>query len=401
MILRRIYNNTWLKTIIFAGVIACVSCVTNAAEQYTHAARPDTCVLIDNDFDIDDMMAIPTVIANKYVAAIIQSEGYTLPEEGAAAIDVLVNQIPDSPYQRKIPIIVGGKQIPAPDFNQWYWVPFFRSMMNQAVGLLPEKPKPLPENKNYVGSVLQSVADCQEVSVLILGTYSSFIHYASSIKSKIIQVIIMGQHVGDNSRSPGRESFNCYYDWPACQRAMVMLKSFNTYFVDIPREQDVAEICTNTLSPSPSCYSTTYEMVVGGENTEGLKDYGLPGQLKRALTNSINCNDKYTKNTDVNKTMPNPKFLNSGLSDCTALSVWVPANVAAASGGEMFLWDQSTALFLLHPELFSLFYPKDNPEDGGKHYEPTLINGSHAETAEFLRKLWTKDTNQEAFFQSN
>jgi len=43
------------------------------------SAQPSSCVLIDNDYDIDDMMAIPLVIGNKYVAAIIQSEGYTFP----------------------------------------------------------------------------------------------------------------------------------------------------------------------------------------------------------------------------------------------------------------------------------------------------------------------------------
>lgn len=399
--LSRIFNDDWLKGFLLSGFFTLVPFVTNAADNHAHSAMRDTCVLIDNDFDIDDMMAIPTVIARKYVAAIIQSEGYTFPEQGAAAIDVLVNQLPDQPNQRKIPIIVGGKQNPAPDINQWYWVPFFRSMMNQAVGLLPVLPKPWPTDNNYVDKVVKSVADCQKVSVLIIGTYTSFIQYASAIKPKIENVITMGQHTGDNSRSPGRESFNCYYDWSACQRAMTLLESFKTYFVDIPRENDVGGICVNTLTPSPNCYSTSYEMVMGGHNSEGLKDKGLPGQLKRALTNPINCNSKYTKNSDPNKTMPNPKFLDSGLSDCTALSVWVPANVAAGPGGEMFLWDQSTALFLLHPELFSLYYPTDSHDHGGKHYEPTLINGSHADTAALIRRIWTKETNRGTNFQTN
>jgi hypothetical protein len=120
--------------------ISCVilfgSPLSQASDKPASGKIQNSCVLIDNDFDIDDMMAIPMIIGNKYVAAIIQSEGYTLPEHSAAAINELVNNIPDRPNQRKIPIIVGGKQSPSPDYSQWFWVDFFRTMMNQANALL-------------------------------------------------------------------------------------------------------------------------------------------------------------------------------------------------------------------------------------------------------------------------
>ncbi len=389
-------NNSrkWLIACLFSSIFMLMPPASGAAGNSASAPMRDSCVLIDNDFDIDDMMAIPLVIGNKYVAAIIQSEGYTLPEQGAAAIDQLVNRIPDQPNQRKIPIIVGGKQVPSPDLNRWYWAAYFRSMMNQADGLLADAPKPWSSDNLYVKKVVESVANCKKVSLLIIGTYTSFVNYSPLIRDKIDRVVIMGQPVGDNSRTMGRESFNCSYDLPACKTAMAQLQGLNIYFVDIPRDEDVGGVCANTLTPSPNCYIPSYEMVAGGNGSEGLLDTGLPGRLKRALTRDINCNNKFTKSSDPGKTMPKPDFLGSGYSDCTALSIWVPANVSAGPGGEMLLWDQTAALFLVHPEIFALYYPPKNSAQGGKHYEPILINGSYAETAEFLRQLWTKETNR-------
>jgi hypothetical protein len=54
-------------------------------------SRSDQCVVIDNDYDIDDMMAIPLVIANRRVAAIVQTEGYTIPTQAAPAAAALVH----------------------------------------------------------------------------------------------------------------------------------------------------------------------------------------------------------------------------------------------------------------------------------------------------------------------
>jgi hypothetical protein len=391
MRIKNIYKS-YLVCSFLLMTIAVFPEISNAADK-AKTSKIESCVLIDNDFDIDDMMAIPPVIGNRYVAAIIQSEGYTLPGEGAAALNELINNIPDRPNQRKIPIIVGGKQTPGPDLSKWFWIDYFRAMMNQANALLPEPPKPWPLDKDYVQKVVKSLENCQKVSILIIGTYTSFVNYSSAIQNKIDRVVIMGQPIGDNSRTMGRESFNCSYDMPACVKAMGILKNLNAFFVDIPRDEDVGGICANTLNPSPNCYNPSLEMVVGGKNSKGLLDIGLPGRLKQALTKPINCNSKFTKSSDPKKTMPKPEFLGSGFSDCTALSIWVPPNVSAGPGGEMLMWDQTAALFLLHPEYFSLYYPPNDRASGGKHYELNLINGSYAQTAEFLRRLWTTKTN--------
>lgn len=338
-------------------------------------ASASTCVLIDNDYDIDDMMAIPLVIGNKYVAAIIQSEGYTIPEEGAAAVNLLVNQLPDQPNQRKIPIIVGGKQgiSGRQDLKAWPWLPFFRSMMNISNGLVSSAPQPFPADPDYVKKVVSAVDGCKEVSVLIIGTYTSFINYSPLIKDKIKDVVVMGQAIGDDSRTPGRESFNCRYDMPACQKAMTQLQDLKTYFVDIPRIANC-----DTMVPPAECYSPSHEMVAGINGLGGLVSSGLPNQLKRALINTVDCSRFYVPISN---------------KPCSSLSTWVPADVVSGPGGEMLLWDQTAAIFLLAPEIFSLYYPPENPSVGGKHYEPTLIDSDHTKTVKRLRDLWTNFSN--------
>lgn len=359
-----------------------ISACSSGGSSTASTTKYDSCVLIDNDYDIDDMMAIPLVIGNKHVAAIIQSEGYTLPESSTPAINELVNNLPDQPNQRKIPIIVGGQQTPSPDISQWPWLQFFRSMMNLSNGLLTSLPTPAAANPNYVQAVVNATSECNKVSVLIIGTYTSFVNYSPALRNKIDKVVIMGQAIDDSSRTPGRESFNCRYDFPACQQAMGQLQGLNTFFVDIPRFDD----CHGTANPPSHCYNPSYEMVAGNNNVGGLVESGLPGQLKQALMNNIQCSAFYT----TPETIGNP---------CSSLSTWVPADVYSGPGGEMLLWDETAALFLLHPEIFSLYYPPDPNIQGGLHYEPTLINESYGQTIQNLRRLWTEDTNRAESFR--
>lgn len=369
-------NKIALPTLTLLLVISLAACIGSSPLP----AQVGSCVLIDNDYDIDDMMAIPLVIGNKYVAAIVQSEGYTLPEDGAAAIQKLVNELPDQPTQRKIPIIVGAKQgVNGRDLDpKWTWIPFFRSMMKVSNGLWTNPPTPASNDPAYLKKIVDSVSNCQSVSVLIIGTYTSFINYIDLIRNKVDKVVIMGQPIKDNSATMDKESFNCNYDLAACQASMSKLVGLNSYFVDIPR----LEIC-HTNSSDPNCYSPNYQMVAGGKNLPGLNEGGLPKQLRQALINKTPCSWPAGSNMPA---IPGTR--------CSSESTWVPEVVKAGPGGEMLFWDQSAALFLLHPEKFSLYYPPDNPSLGGKHYEPTIINNSHAQTIQRLRDLWTQDTNK-------
>lgn len=384
-------NKFFTATAYVAALMMALSAVGcgDGGNNSSSAPIRESCVLIDNDYDIDDMMAIPLVVGNKYVAAIIQSEGYTLPEQSAPAIDQLINNLPDQPDQRKIPIIVGAKQ-PVEDTSKWSWLGFFRAMMNQSNALLSSVPVPWKTDATYKQKVVDSVANCKNVSVLIIGTYTSFVNYSPLIRDKIDKVVIMGQPIGDYSRAPGKESFNCSFDHGACEIAMTQLQGLNTFFVDIPRDNgedpDLPKGACLGLTPSADCYNPSYEMVAGGGGSPGLVNIGLPMRLKQALMNPIDCNSKYTGDM--------PKIKDAPQSQCSALSTWVPADVAAGPGGEMLLWDETAALFLLHPEAFELYYPPNDRQAGGKHWEPKLVNGSYAQTANYLRRLWTEDTNR-------
>lgn len=380
------------------GLMSCVlAMILFAAPACTSASivstpMRDSCVLIDNDYDIDDMKAIPLVIGNKYVAALIQSEGYTLPEHSAPAVDELINNLADQRNNRQIPIIVGASQSSTRDISAWWWLPFFRSMMNHSNALLATAPEPWSSDSEYVQKVVGATTDCKNVSVLILGTWTSFINYSPLIRNKIDKVVVMGQPIGDLSRTPERESFNCDYDLPACQTAMMQLQDLNAYFVDIPRDNgddpNLPKGSCSGMTRSPNCYQSSFEMVAGGNGSPGIAETGLAGRLKQALTNPIDCSDKFTDGMPAVPSAPQ--------SQCSGLSTWVPANVAAGPGVETLLWDETAALFLVRPEAFSLYETPNDPAIGGKHWEPTLVNNSYSETAEYLRELWTELTNNAA-----
>jgi hypothetical protein len=356
-------------------------------------SRSDQCVVIDNDYDIDDMMAIPLVIANRRVAAIVQTEGYTIPTQAAPAAAALVHGERKPSAPRGIPILVGGSQRQAPDPRQWPWMPFFRAMMNRANGLLAVQPQAWPEDPAYPQKLQQAVADCGNVTVLLTAPFTSFMHYAPLIRQKLNRVVITGQPisgqlsaVGDGES--GGHSFNCFYDLLACAAAMQQLKPSSTFFVDLPGGVN----CDAGIEGQESCYAPTYAMVAGvaggkGAGSRGLMTQGLPGRLRRALINPIRCSSFYT--TPQSKGRP-----------CSSLSTWVPAAVAKGPGGKMLLWDQTTALFLIDPGRFSRHSPGGNVADPSVHYEPKLVAGSHAKTAMALRSLWTEATNRSAWTMS-
>jgi hypothetical protein len=255
-------------------------------------------------------------------------------------------------------------------------------MMNRSNGLLATKPSPWPKNDRYTEQLKEAVAHCDNISILIIGTYTSFINYLPAIQEKVDRVVIMGQRIGDESRTEGRESFNCNYDIEACKKAMPMLDGLKAYFVDIPRFPD----CHDTIDLPSHCYSPSLNMVTGsnighGRTQGGLLESGLPGRTRQALINSIQCKSFYT----TPQTQGRP---------CNSKSTWEPAAVAKGPGGEMLLWDQSAAHFLIRPEDFALYYPPNNPSIGGQHYEPVLIDGSHEKTVKMLRAAWTEFTNE-------
>ena len=64
---------TLLSRFLFTLAVATgLAVATPAQAAYL---KSSACTLIDTDFDIDDMMAIPLIIGNRYIAAIIIIQG--------------------------------------------------------------------------------------------------------------------------------------------------------------------------------------------------------------------------------------------------------------------------------------------------------------------------------------
>jgi len=259
-----------ITTLMLAGI----GLAFPGAVAQSNAATNRHCVLIDNDYDIDDMMAIPLVVGNRDVAAIIQTEGYTKPEHAAGAADALINHSVAGGNQRAIAIIAGGSQAGVKPLNAWPWLPFFRAMMDRSNGLLPTPARPWPRDPNYPAAVENAVAGCRHVTVLLTAPFTSWIHYAPRIRPKLRAVVITGRRLMDRSHTTRGNSFNCLYDLAACRTAMGMLDGIDASFIDLPDFPD----CEGT-TPQPShCYSPNLAMVAGQRSTNGMTSGGLnPG----------------------------------------------------------------------------------------------------------------------------
>ncbi|CAN5132518.1 hypothetical protein BH09ACT8_BH09ACT8_07410 [soil metagenome] len=303
------------------------------------AATADSCVLIDTDFDIDDMMTIPMVVGARHVAAVVTTEGYTLPTLGASGVSRLLAE----PGQRSIPVIVGAATgRPAADIAGTFgdYVLVYRGIMNRLNNFLPTELPPAPVQDDYVQQVVDSVADCARVDVLVLGTFSSFVFYSRAIRAKIGRVVITGRPLEGDPEVEAGEAFNCGYDLASCERVFhEQLPGLDHTFVDVARDDN----CDKTPN-KPGCVGTVYGPTLA--MARALGPAGLPNTLKQIMLND-----------------PGP----------WAVDTWEQAGY----GGRTLFWDQSTALALLDP---SVFRPV------GSHLETVL-------SPEDFQTKWAEFTN--------
>ena len=326
------------------SLLLLVSCGGGGGSTTTsNAPTQASCVLIDTDYDIDDMMAIPLVIGNKYVAGIITSEGYTYPTMSASALRQQIPQI----GQRNIPIIVGSNYSGGGhrDISDWPWIPYYRNAMNRINDLLPQPVTAAAENPNYVQDVVSATSPCASVSVLIIGTFSSFVNYSPAIKSKISNVVIMGRPLYPSRYKNGviDYSFNCEYDLATCEMAFTQLQTLNPTWVDVPRPPNT----------DPQ-YRPSLAMV------NGLVSSGLPNALNQALMSNLHTWE-YEQMQQAN----------------------------GGPGGNSLMWDQSAALYMVYPEVFSQKFADGG---GGAYSTPDKV------TPDQLNQLWTNATNKAVNF---
>jgi inosine-uridine nucleoside N-ribohydrolase len=276
-------------------------------------ATTEACVVVDTDFDIDDLMSIPTVVGARQVAAIVTTEGFTLPTFAAPAVSRLLAE----PGQRTIPVIVGaGTGRAEADIARTFgeFVLVFRALMNRLNNFLPAALPPAPVQRDYPQQVAAAVAGCPRVDVLLLGPFTSFANYSPAIAAKIGRVVITGRPLDGDPELEASESFNCAYDRPSCELVFhQQLPGRDHTFVDVPRSD-----CD--LTPNQEgCRATVYGPTLAMANALG--DKGLPGTLKQILLHE-------------------PKSW--------ALDTWEQSGY----GGRSMFWDQSTTLALLDPGAF-------------------------------------------------
>lgn len=308
------------------------------------AAAPADCVVIDTDFDIDDMMSIPTVVGARHVAAIVATEGYTLAPVGASAISRLVAE----PGQRTIPVIVGAQAgMSDAEITEKIgtYVLDYRAIMSRLNNSSPTELPPTPLPSDYVARIVAATADCARVDVLVLGTFASFQNYSPAIRSKIGRVVITGRPLEGDPELEAGESFNCVYDHQSCATVFhQQLPGLDYTFVDVPRN-DNCDLTPNKAGCVGAVYAPTLAMA------HALGPTGLPNTLKQIMLND---------------------------SGTWAVDTWEQSGY----GGRTMLWDQSTTLALLDP---SLFRPV------GAHVE-TILNPQ-----DFQQK-WIEYTNLSAAY---
>jgi inosine-uridine nucleoside N-ribohydrolase len=333
-----------MSRVVAVALAAVLSLVGAGPVHAEPLPAADSCVLVDTDFDIDDMMAIPAVIGARHVAAVVTTDGYTLATLGASGVSRLIAE----PGQRSIPVIVGaGIDRPEADIAETFGdhVPVYRAIMNRLNNFLPTELPPAPVQHDYVQQVVDSVAGCRDVDVLVLGPFTSFVNYSPAIRDKIGRVVITGRPLEGDPEVEAGEAFNCGYDLPSCERVFhEQLPGLDHTFVDVARDEN----CDKTPNKS-GCVGKVYGPTLA--MARALGPVGLPNTLKQIMLND-----------------PGP----------WAVDTWEQAGY----GGRTLFWDQSTALALLDP---SLFRPV------GSHLETVLS------PADFQQK-WAEFTNLAANF---
>lgn len=139
----------------------------------------------------------------------------------------------------------------------------FRELMNRLNDFLPTALPPTPHQDDYVHQIVDSVASCQRVDVLLLGAFTSFLNYGPAIRSKIGRVVISGRPLTGDGDLEAVESFNCTYDRPSCATVFhEQLPGLDHSFVDVPRSE--CDLTPNRAGCVGTVYGPTLDMARAG-----------------------------------------------------------------------------------------------------------------------------------------
>lgn len=227
----------WLGRLgLLLGLLA-LAPAAQAQSAAAAAAHHGRCIVIDSDGDIDDYRAVAMLAQTRRVVAIIMTDGLARPRQGAGAMEVLLQQ-----GKLDIPVIPGIA--PNPD-RQRPRQPGFPKWQANAERLNEILPAPvegrLPESSNLAAALRPHVQDCDRISLLVIGPWSSFLHYGAELLERVDRIIAQGRPYPDEIGGVP-DGQNCLHDRDACLTAFDLLvgrqqragRRLRTDWVDIP-----------------------------------------------------------------------------------------------------------------------------------------------------------------------
>lgn len=205
------------------------------------SAIAQRCVVIDTDAALDDYRAIAVLAPAEKIAAIVVTEGIARGPEGAAAMKEFLGRAGLS-----IPVLVGTTPNPQRDYHPNEQLDDWRSNAERLNGLLSSAQHPSSPSIEVIDALRPYVRECNQLTLLVIGPWTSFMRYAPELLSKVDQIIAQGRPFPDELGGEPA-GFNCVYDKDSCMAAFDLLigrqrrtgRPLKASWVDIPNGLDV------------------------------------------------------------------------------------------------------------------------------------------------------------------
>jgi len=223
-------------------------------DDHRHSGR--TCLVVDTDVATDDFRAFAVLFPHRDLTAVVVTEGISSVPRGSAAIALFL-----ASGQSLAPVIPGLAAATPPVYD---WLPQARADAERINKFLPQSLSFAVKPHKLKLALAAALQGCRRVDVLVLGPWTSFVHYAPMLRHMIGRVVASGRPVAENNP----DNFNCVYDQPACDKADRLLRKIGrAVWVDLPADG--------------TSYPPTTEMV------NQLSSAGMPGLLRAALNTDI------------------------------------------------------------------------------------------------------------------
>jgi inosine-uridine nucleoside N-ribohydrolase len=317
---RRLWLSVLLATLLFTA---------------NTAVAAQRCIVIDTDAALDDYRAISALASTGQIAAIVVTEGIARGPEGAGAMEKFLNRAGLS-----IPVLVGAAPRRERGYNPSEELQEWRSNAERLNGLLSTAERSL-SNIEISDALRPHVGMCDQITLLIIGPWTSFIRYAPEFLSKVDQIVAQGRPFPDELGGEPA-GFNCVYDKDSCMAAFDLLigrqkrtgKRLRASWVDIPNGPDIC----GTAEPGIDVRGD--RQFVFSPSISWAGDLERAGGIAKVVADMLRANAKGFEKTS--------------------------------------LWDDLAALFILRPVVFGV---------RGGHLEPCISAQSARELlARFMSK---------------